>query len=251
MIKQKHNGNCFLIYDSIQELPVDRFFRFNLQIAMDAGIGGDMNSIIARNQELREWIGRGRKSEALQALSNMENAIMVAMSEITPLSNAFVCLVKSVNGEEVTDLSQGGMDRYLKEWGKKGLTWGKVKGWVNEAKKNFTYEVGQFFPEIGNGVQAVERASLLKRRTLAALQFIQGKIEEKAIRKYDDILIEFIRPNLYAGSEGVEVVRTNSFEDAIVVIRKELNIHDDMTAHQFLKHSQTVKQIMANRKKKK
>lgn len=138
MKEVKHNGHTFLIYDSITEFPVENFFKFNLNVALQAGIGGDMNSVMARNKELREWIRRGRKKDAMQALSNMENTIMAIMSGIDPESNAFVCCVHSCDGVPVDDLSQEGMTRCLKQWSKKGLTIGKVKEWLEEVKKNST-----------------------------------------------------------------------------------------------------------------
>lgn len=250
MREQLYKGNHFLLYDSIQELPVDNFFKFNLNLTLNAGIGGDIQAIMERQAELKEWIRRGRKKEALQAVNNMENTIAAIMAGVNPETNAFVCMVHSCNGEKVTDLSQEGMNRYLKKWSKKGFTIGKLKGWLIAAKKNFDFEIEQFFPEVGNSAQAISRSNILKRRTIAALKFIQGKGEYSAVKILDDILIELVKPHIYVGSEGVEVLRTHGFEDAMVVIRKELNIHDpQMSAYQFLKHSKTVKEIFANRKK--
>ncbi len=248
MRELNHNGNRFLIYDTIQELSCERFFQFNMQVALEAGIGGDINAVMQRTAEFREWVKRGRKDEALQALNNLENTLNLIIRGITPESNAFVCLVKEANGVAVDDLSQSGMTRYLMEWSKKGLTIGKVKAVVAELKKNFAFEVEMFFPDDGSGGQSVERANLLKRRTLTALKYIQGKAELSELEKFDDMMLEFIKPTIYSGSNGFEVRKINGFEDAIVIIRKELNIQGPMTAHQFLKHSQTVKAIFAARK---
>lgn len=253
MKEVKHNGNHFLIYDSIQELPCERFFQFNLQLALEAGIGGDINAIMARTGEMREWVRRGKKEEALQALNNLENAFNLLIQGVTPDTNAFVCLVKEANGTPVDDLSQSGMTRYLSQWSKRGLTIGKVKAIVMELKKNFVFEVETFFPDENGstGAKAVERVNLLKRRTLTALRLIQGKVEPSELERFDTLILEFLKPTIYSGPQGFEVRKINAFEDAIVIIRKELNIQGAMTAHQFLKHSETVKAIIAARKQKK
>lgn len=251
MKHEKHNGNYFTLYDSIQELPAERFFRFNLYAVIDAGIGSDFDDLIARNSELRQWIQKGRKTEAVQASINLENLLYFFLNNVSPESNCFVCLVKECNGEEVTDLSEEGCKRYLKKWSKKGLTIGKIKGFVNAAKKKFNFEVSQFFPEAdGGGAKKIERVGLLKRRTIAVLKHIQGVADRADVERYDNILMDFIKPIVFGGSDGLEVSRINNFEDALVLIQKELGVAPEMTAHQFIKHSETVKQIIKNRKKR-
>lgn len=252
MKDEKHKGNHFLIYDSIQEVPVHRYFKFNLQVAFDAGIGSGLNGSAARMSEFREWTRKGRKAEALAAINNLEQSIEFILAGISPETNAFVCLVKEANGKPVEDLSVEGMKRYLDAWGKKGLTIGKITGWVNEIKKNFAFEVEQFFPEVGNSPQTIERALMLKRRTLAVLRYLVGQKEQlQTVEQIDAVMLEFIKPNIYGGHKGIEVQRTNGFVDTIMLIRKELNVSKDMTAHEFLKHCETVKEIISSRKKRK
>lgn len=254
MKKVKWNGNYFLTYDSIQEMPAENFFKFNLNIAIESGIGSDVDAVSKRSAELRGWIAKDKKEEALKALANYEAALTFLISNVSPGTMAFVCMVHSCNGVEVTDLSDDGLSRYILEWSRKGLTIGKIRGLVEQAKKKFDLEQETFFPKLFNSPSVIEMANQMKRRSIASLQIIQGvSIErnEKIMAAVDDILLKIASPKQYGGHDGFEVSRIHNFEDSLVLIGEKLQVDVfRMTAFQFIKNCEILKKRFAASKGK-
>ena len=56
--------------------------------------------------------------------------------------NAFVALIKTMNGKEI-DLAN--TESIIKELSRKGLTIGKLSGFMNEVKKKLTKKLKSFF----------------------------------------------------------------------------------------------------------
>lgn len=134
----KFNGNYIELYDEIDKLPIERFKEFNKYLMIDGGIGGDMESVDGHIVNLMQFIRRKDEDKAIQELNNMRQNYYFIIERINPEMNAFCTLVKTINGKPYDDLSDEGMTKLQSELSKKGLTIGKMRGWLHEVKKNWT-----------------------------------------------------------------------------------------------------------------
>jgi hypothetical protein len=71
-------------------------------------------------------------------LDNLRVLIYNIINEVDPGSLAFACMVHSINGVEVTDLSDENLKKIVKELSEKGLTIETLKKKVKTSEKEFT-----------------------------------------------------------------------------------------------------------------
>lgn len=221
MITKKLNGHILEIYDSIDELPIERFMLYNRNAMIDAGIGSDVNAYAEHTRNLRRFIENGDTEKANTELNNFEANIYFILSQSSPFMFSFYALLKSVNGRELTLPEIKNPEKLQKELSKKGLTIGKVKGWMSSVKKKFDDEFELFLKEISGASQSKRRAMVLKENTLAKLdQIITGIDRSKDIGRTEKMLFDFYKPLNFGGNKGVEVRSVIDFEDTCNILEK-------------------------------
>ena len=132
----KFNGNVLEMYDSIDKLPITRFTVYNINVLIDAGIGSDLSDFNKNIALISALIDSNRKKAKAQLINFSQN-VQLIISKSNPKYNSFIALIKSINGKDVNeaDLTDDGIKRIIEDLGKKGLTIGKVKGFLSEVKK--------------------------------------------------------------------------------------------------------------------
>jgi len=135
MITEKFNGHKIVLFDSIENLPINRFQAFQVALSIDSGIGGDMESVGSHITMLGKYITSDKKEEALQQLANFQQSLIFVISNINPKHNAFACLVHSIDGQERTDISESGIKETLEILAKQKFTAGKIGQLLNTLKK--------------------------------------------------------------------------------------------------------------------
>lgn len=131
------NGVRVEYYDSIDEMPVLRYHKFNEQLMYATNIGGDMNDVEEHLRKLIEMVNRDDKTSATQAIINMSEGIRNMVSNINPRSKAFATLVRRINGKDRDDLSDVGIDETLRMLSRKGVSWGMIKFAIDYVKKKW------------------------------------------------------------------------------------------------------------------
>ena len=133
-----HNRHEIKIYDSVEELPINRFQDFNRWLMLDAGIGSDAESINLRLGNIAKLLNLEEKNEALKEVANLSQSMAFVMSKLSPEFNAFICLCDSINGKKVNDLSDEGIKGYIEILSRTKVPIWKVREWLEEAKKKLT-----------------------------------------------------------------------------------------------------------------
>lgn len=105
MKKLIFNKKVYMLYDSIEEMPIQNFQKYNKYLLIDAGIGSDADDIDNHIVKLAKLIANDEKKKALQELQNMRQNIWMINNEISPKYMAFAALISSIDGKKVTDLS--------------------------------------------------------------------------------------------------------------------------------------------------
>ena len=93
--------------------------------------------------------------------------------------------------------------------------------------------------------------SEIKKRTLLTLQKIQGnKAAIHQIKLIDKDLIKRYQPNIYHGSDGLEVRMIKDFEESIILLSQHVNRDPKkMTVLEYYQSLETVKKQVKNKEK--
>lgn len=212
------------LYDSIDELPVLNFQKYNKLMLIDAGIGSDLNDIDAHITKVGKYIASKDQEKAMQELQNMRQNLYMISSGINPRHMAFAALVASVNGEPQTDLSDTGLSKLLDRirFAKRS----RLMDFLADIKKKLNFELETYFPAIfGGDPREKEAYDELKRRTLLVLSEIKDeKDNSEEISKIDDYLFSLSKPKVFQGPESVEVGYDKSFETMCILISQKAQI---------------------------
>ena len=227
------NKKIVRVYDSIDEMPIVNFQKYNKYLLIDSGIGSDADDIDAHIVKIAKYIKSNNSRKALQELQNMRQNIYMVNSEISPKYLAFAALIHSVDGKEVNDLSDDGLKKLLH--GLKEVKHSKVVDFLLWLKKKVTNELEIYFP--GDFVNPKEKEAYdkLKVRTLLVLDSVINDTDNsEQIDTIDMIMLNLHTPKTYMGSESVEVKYDKQFESTCLLIAQKTNMDArKMTVLQF------------------
>lgn len=227
------NKKVVRVYDSIDEMPIVNFQKYNKYLLIDSGIGSDADDIDAHIVKIAKYIKSNNNKKALQELQNMRQNIYMVNSEISPKYLAFAALIHSVDGKEVNDLSDDGLKKLLQDL--KEVKHSKVIDFLLWLKKKVTSELETYFP--GDFVNPKEKEAYdkLKNRTLLVLDSIINDTDNtEQIELIDTMMLNMHTPKVFIGSESVEVKYDKQFESTCLLIAQKTNMDArKMTVLQF------------------
>ena len=227
------NKKIVRVYDSIDEMPIVNFQKYNKYLLIDSGIGSDADDIDAHIVKIAKFIKANNNKKALQELQNMRQNMYMVNSEISPKYLAFAALIHSIDGKEVNDLSDDGLKKLLQDL--KDIKHSKVIDFLLWLKKKVTSELETYFP--GDFVNPKEKEAYdkLKNRTLLVLDTIINDIDNtEQIESIDTMMLNMHTPKVFIGSESVEVKYDKQFESTCLLIAQKTSMDArKMTVLQF------------------
>lgn len=236
------NKKTVRVYDSIDEMPIINFQKYNKYLLIDSGIGSDVDDIDAHIARIAKFIKSNNAKKALQELQNMRQNMYMVNSEISPKYLAFAALIHSIDGEEVNDLSDDGLKNVLAKL--KEIKHSKIIDFLVWLKKKVTTELEMYFP--GDFVNPKEKDAYdkLKQRTLFVLDsMINGTDNSEQIETIDIAMLNMHSPKSYIGSESVEIKYDKQFESTCLLIAQKTNMDaKKMTVLQFYNAVDNIKQ---------
>lgn len=227
------NKKIVRVYDSIDEMPIVNFQKYNKYLLIDSGIGSDADDIDAHIVKIAKFIKANNNKKALQELQNMRQNMYMVNNEISPKYLAFAALIHSIDGKEVNDLSDDGLKKLLHDL--KDIKHSKVIDFLLWLKKKVTSELETYFP--GDFVNPKEKEAYdkLKNRTLLVLDSIINDTDNtEQIELIDAMMLNMHTPKVFIGSESVEVKYDKQFESTCLLIAQKTNMDArKMTVLQF------------------
>lgn len=227
------NKKIVRVYDSIDEMPIVNFQKYNKYLLIDSGIGSDADDIDAHIVKIAKFIKANNNKKALQELQNMRQNMYMVNNEISPKYLAFAALIHSIDGKEVNDLSDDGLKKLLQDL--KDIKHSKVIDFLLWLKKKVTSELETYFP--GDFVNPKEKEAYdkLKNRTLLVLDSIINDTDNtEQIELIDVMMLNMHTPKVFIGSESVEVKYDKQFESTCLLIAQKTNMDArKMTVLQF------------------
>lgn len=225
MVTKVIAGHKVAVYDSIDELPMVRFHKYQKYLMIDSGVGSDLRSFDERAERIRRFLMNNEPDKAIQEMNNLRQCVYLIQSEINPKHLAFATLVKDIDGFPQDDLSDEGLKRVLETLGDGTIE--EVAETTNAAKKKIESELTIYFPKLFEDSDIKEYYNLLRARALKILQnIIAGRNpEDIETEKMTTQLITYSKPKIFSGSNGMEVQYDRQFENLCLSLSEQLHVN--------------------------
>ena len=125
-----------LLYTDIEQLPADRFSKVNKFWMLNDELGSSFQDIDTIHIT-RIALSLHDKDKAKKVLDNLRVLIYNIINEVNPQSLSFACMIYSIDGIELTDLSEENLKKVIKYLSDKGLTIDILKKKVKRLEKEF------------------------------------------------------------------------------------------------------------------
>ena len=224
MKKVKIGKHDVTLYSSIEELPMQRFHKYNKMMLIDAGLGSDLNAVDGHIERAVRFIKGDHRQEAATEMENIRQTIYLIIQGMCPKHLAFAVLVAEVDGKPCDDISDEGLQRIVELLGDAPVK--DVTAESEAVKKKIDDELTTYFPEEFDSASEKEYYDIMKRRTQAMLEaIVEGETEERrqVIDKLTDELVCFTKPRSFAGKDSTEVVYDKQYEDMCLMLGQQLN----------------------------
>ena len=226
MVTAKIGNHDVEMYDSIEELPIVRFHKYQKLLLIDAGIGADISSLDQRLEKTRRYLADGKPELAQKELENLRQSIFLIQNSINPKHRAFAVLVTKIDGRECTDISDDALTKItdaLNDAPEKELT-----ARLDAVKKKIDEELRLYFPSLFAASEIKEYFDLMKKRAMAILKNIIAGVTHPDttpdVEKMNTELITYSTPKTFSGSDSVEIQFDRQFENLCLVLSEQLHV---------------------------
>lgn len=123
------------LYDSIQNLSIGRFQRFNKYQMVAIEIGSNFQDYDKRTEKTYKFLQQGMVAEAIQELNNRRQTVFNAYNEFQPTGKSLAVLVKKIDDRAYQDYSSNALDKIVERLDEIGFTYEMLVNTLNEVKK--------------------------------------------------------------------------------------------------------------------
>ena len=226
MVTAKIGKHTVEFYDTIEELPIVRFHKYQKLLLVDAGIGSDIAAFDQRLLKAREFIAAKKPEQAQQELENLRQCVFMIQTGLAPKHRAFAALVTKLDGRDCTDIGDDALaaiTETLNDAPEQELT-----AQLDAVKKKIDRELMLYFPALFADSRVKEYFDLLRKRTLAVLDNIIKGVEKPdatpEIEKLTTALVTYSNPKNFTGPESEEIQFDRQFENLCLVLSEQLHV---------------------------
>ena len=244
----KVNNHTIEIFDSIDEMPINRFQKYSKYMLIDSGVGSDLQDILDHIERAKIYT-KTNPALAVTELENMRQALYLVSEEMSPKYMAFAVLVNKIDGKPADDLSDVGLKRVLDTLQEAKKGW--LDGILNSVKKKMDHELSMYFPGKFDDAATKEYFDQLKSHTLLRLEnIISGKDVKKACKDIEVRLAMLTKPRIFSGKKSAEIAYDKQFEEMCLILSQNLQVDTkSMTVLQFYNAFEYLKKDMKRRKR--
>ena len=226
MVTIKIGKHTLDIYDTIDELPIVRFHKYQKLLLIDAGVGADIIAFDQRTEKMRRYLLDGKVDKAQQELENLRQSVFLIQNDINPKHRAFAVLISKIDGRTCDDISDDALSKLTRELN--DVTERELTAQLEAVKKKIDEELRIYFPTLFGDSQVKEYYDLLKKRTLVLLRNIIDGVERPdetpEIEKLTTALLTYSNPKTFTGSESAEIQFDRQFENLCLVLSEQLHV---------------------------
>ena len=239
-----------VLYNSIEELPIVRFHKYNKMLLVDAGLGSDLGAIDGHIERAVRFIRNDQRKEAAAEMDNIRQTVYMIMQGMSTKHLSFATLVSEIDGKPCTDLSDEGLQKVLDVLSDVPI--GEMTAEHEAVKKKIDDELTVYFPDDFDSASEKEYYDIMKRRTQVMLDAVMnGETEERKalIDKLTDELVCFTKPKVFTGKDSVEITYDKQFEDMCLVMAQQL--HTDPKKYSVMEYYNAYHYIKEMQRKQK
>lgn len=226
MVTAKIGKHTVEFYDTIEELPIVRFHKYQKLLLVDAGIGSDIAAFDQRIEKTRRFLMAGKPEQAQQELENMRQCVFLIQSGVNPKHRAFAALVTKIDGQDCTDIGDDALAAITEKLN--DVPESELTAQLEAVKKKIDGELTLYFPALFNDSDVKEYYDLLRKRTLEILNGIVAGVDDpegaEIVDKLTTALITYSNPKMFTGSDGVEIQFDRQFENLCLVLSEQLHV---------------------------
>lgn len=226
MVTAKIGKHTVEFYDTIEELPIVRFHKYQKLLLVDAGIGSDIAAFDQRIEKTRRFLMAGKPEQAQQELENMRQCVFLIQSGVNPKHRAFAALVTKIDGQDCTDIWDDALAAITEKLN--DVPESELTAQLEAVKKKIDGELTLYFPALFNDSDVKEYYDILRKRTLEILNGIVAGVDDPAgaeiVDKLTTALITYSHPKMFTGSDGVEIQFDRQFENLCLVLSEQLHV---------------------------
>lgn len=226
MVTAKIGKHTVEFYDTIEELPIVRFHKYQKLLLVDAGIGSDITAFDQRIEKTRRFLMAGKPEQAQQELENMRQCVFLIQSGVNPKHRAFAALVTKIDGQDCTDIGDDALAAITEKLN--DVPESELTAQLEAVKKKIDGELTLYFPALFNDSDVKEYYDILRKRTLEILNGIVAGVDDPAgaeiVDKLTTALITYSNPKMFTGSDGVEIQFERQFENLCLVLSEQLHV---------------------------
>lgn len=215
------------VYETIEELPIVRYHKYQKYLLVDAGVGSTIEDVDRHIEKARRFCMLKDTDNAQKELENLRQCAYLIQTGIMPKHYAFAALVAKLDGRECSDLSDDALKNVLDTLN--DAPNGDVTAQLSAVKKKIDTELTLYFPRVYDNGNAKEFYEKLRRRTLLILgNIISGKDTPETNNEIDAItteLITYAQPQTFMGSDSVEIQYDRQFENLCLTLSAQLNVN--------------------------
>lgn len=227
-------------YDTIEDMPVERFHRLNRYLLVESGIGSSVEAVDQRLSQTIAFLKVGDRDSAIQELENLRQSVFLVCEGISPKDRAFAAIVSKIDGIPMQDMSEDGLDEVLRRLPE--LTIKELSQTIAEVKKKIEDEVELYFPSLFDNTSSIDYYNKLKQIALLRIEAVLTEIDNLAnISKIALDIQTYTKPKNYIGTKGAEVQYDKQYEQMCLTISSELHsnakqmtVKEFYTAHEYL-----------------
>ena len=229
----KIGNHTLKLYESIDEMPIVNFQKYNKCILIDSGLGSDVDSVDSHIVNIAKYINSGNTKQAMQELQNMRQNLHMIVSNVSPKHLAFAALIYSIDGKVQTDLSDSRLQEIIDEI--QDMPNSLLVDILMGLKKKLSTELETYFPSEFDSAKEKEAYSKLKMKTILQLQQIAEDVDKSSeIAEIEDFLFSLHKPKVFIGKDSQEIKYDKQFESACMIISQKTGMNaKNMTVLEF------------------
>lgn len=228
------------LYENIDEMPIQNFAQLEKNLIIESGVGTSINDFDVRFEKLLQFNSSGHKDKVSNEVNNIRNLFYNITNEIRPDTDAYSCLVSTINGKK-TECTESGVAKTSKFLNDIGVT----KAMIDEKgsiKKKMNDQLKASFPTLFDG-SSLELVGAQKRKMIAQLdEIINDEDLTEKIEKENKKVSENLQSNKFGNNEGDDVAYMKKFNKMCMSVHtssginpKKLNVDDFYTLVENLK----------------
>jgi len=146
----KFEGHEVELFDSIQNLPILRFQKFQKYQMQASEIGNSLEDYDSRMLKAIQFLKKGLLAEGAQELENGRQTFFNCINEFSPEGKSFAVLVKRIDKQNYEEFSPDSLEKCLEHLDKIGLgnatSIEKLKEVKKKSKRNWRF-ITQIFSQ--------------------------------------------------------------------------------------------------------